>query len=464
MKFEILNLVLVATLASTTVAAPSAADQEAKKRAQAIAQLVKKNNQAVATLRRSVEATWNWHNAKKAKDFGMVSSNVTEILRLISLKEGAADCMTRGDVLALKAKAYAEPLNLRLYAEAKAAYEEAVKAQEDVDRKAKVAFAAAKYRFLAGQDPVEACEKAMVAAYNTPGLNPATKLALLKDGVPGLDYRVEGRKVAEASKDQKSLNTYYQREATRPSWDDRKVRDPLDPNYCADGMFRTCEEAIAKLEPKYRDWFENRKLELLKEMSRWDEVEKALQGRLAAITNVTDRRRVQIYGQLAEMYVTRSARYYQKPDEALTRKAIGFWEEGLKLDPKNGGFFRKIIERAMLIDDWKLAEAKLDALTTIMKDQKPDAWMTAVYGDIAYYRGDYEKAVAWYKTFEKFPDAPTVVKIPNSHQRFAGALYATGRYEECLKAIDQCPNFWSFKDTNAQYRKILKAKIEEARK
>ena len=37
MKFEILNLVLVATLASTTVAAPSAADQEAKKRAQAIA-------------------------------------------------------------------------------------------------------------------------------------------------------------------------------------------------------------------------------------------------------------------------------------------------------------------------------------------------------------------------------------------------------------------------------------------
>ena len=121
MKFEILNLVLVATLASTTVAAPSAADQEAKKRAQAIAQLVKKNNQTVATLRRSVESTWNWHNAKKAKDFGMVSSNVTEILRLISLKEGAADCMTRGDVLTLKAKAYAEPLNLRLYAEAKAA-------------------------------------------------------------------------------------------------------------------------------------------------------------------------------------------------------------------------------------------------------------------------------------------------------------------------------------------------------
>lgn len=464
MKFEILNLALAVTLASTAVAAPTAAEQEAKKRAQAIAQLVKKNNQAVAALRRPIESTWNWNNAKKAKDFGMISSNVTEILRLVSLKEGAADCMTRGDVLALKAKAYAEPLNLRLYAETKAAYEEAAKAQEDADRKAKVAFAAAKYLFLAGQEPVEACEKAMVAAYNTPGLKPETKLALLKEGVPGLDYHTEGRKVAEASKDQKVLNAYYQREVSGPSWNDRKPRDPLDPAYCADGMFKTCDEAIAKLEPKYRDWFENRKLDLLREMSRWDEVEKVLTGRLAAITNATDRRRVQVYGQLAELYVAKSARYYQKPDEALTRKAIGFWEEGLKLDPQNGGFFRKIVERAMLIDDWKLAEAKLDALTKIMKDQKPDAWMTAVYGDIAYYRGDYEKAVEWYKTFDKFPDAPTVVRIPNSHQRFAGALYATGRYEECLKAIDQCPNFWSFKDTNNQYRKILKAKIEEARK
>ena len=464
MKFEILNLALAVTLASTAVAAPTAAEQEAKKRAQEIAQLVKKNNQAVAALKRPIESTWNWNNAKKAKDFGMISSNVTEMLRLVALKEGAADCMTRGDVLALKAKAYAEPLNLRLYAEAKAAYEEAAKAQEDADRKAKVAFEAAKYLFLAGQEPVEACEKAMVAAYNTPGLKPETKLAMLKEGVPGLDYHTEGRKVAEASKDQKVLNAYYQREVSGPSWDDRKPRDPLDPAYCADGMFKTCDEAIAKLEPKYRDWFENRKLDLLREMSRWDEVEKVLTGRLAAITNATDRWRVPVYGQLAELYVAKSARYYQKPDEALTRKAIGFWEEGLKLDPQNGGFFRKIVERAMLIDDWKLAEAKLDALTKIMKDQKPDVWMAAVYGDIAYYRGDYEKAVEWYKTFDKFPDGPTLVRIPNSHQRFAGALYATGRYEECLKAIDQCPNFWSFKDTNNQYRKILKAKIEEARK
>ena len=34
-----------------------------------------------------------------------------------------------------------------------------------------------------------------------------------------------------------------------------------------------------------------------------------------------------------------------------------------------------------------------------------------------------------------------------------------GRYEECLKALDGCPNFMSFKDANKLYRRILKEKI-----
>lgn len=368
---------------------------------------------------------------------------------------------TRGDELAKKAYACSNPINLRNYDAAKRAFDEALAAQEDADRRARVAHAYATYLFKCGQEPAEACEKMQLDAYNTPGISAATRLALLRDGVPGLDYRREGRKLAEESKDQNLLKQWYSTVTAPPGWKDRAARDPLDPENCADWRLGMCDEALAKLEPRFHAEFVRRKVQIYTAMSKWAEAETLVLGQLAAITNATDRRRAGPLGELAALYAERAARYYQKPDDALSRKAIGYWEEALRLDPRNGGLMRKVIERAMLLDDYDLASKWLDAYTAIQKDRKPDAWTCAVRGDIAYYRADYEQAVKWYQTFEKFPDGPAVVRIPNSHQRFAGALYATGRYEECLKAIDGCPNFWSFKDTNAQYRRILKAKIEE---
>lgn len=464
MKLVISNLtaVLVAALcASTVAAAPTAAEQEAQQRARALQQLSVKNSQRVAQLRRAVEATWNWHVAKKAKDFGAINSNITEMVTLVTLKEGAAKGTTLGDVFALKARAYADPINLRFYAEAKRAYEEALKAQEDADRKARVAHAFAKYLFACGQEPAEKCEKAMLDAYNTPGIAAATKMALLRDGVPGLGFVAEGRKVAEESGDLGLLREWYLFATAEPGWQDRDKFDPLEPANCTDYRLAMCDEALARIEPKWHAEFLSRKGQLLRKMGRWADAENLVLAQLAAITNVTDRRRVPLLGELAALTAERAARYYQKPDETLARKAIWYWEEALRIDPANGGLLRKIVEQSMYIGDWDLATRNLDALTVTMKDGKPDAWICAVRGDIAYYRGDYEQAVKWYQTFEKFPDGPAVVKIPNSHQRFAGALYATGRYEECLKALDGCPNYWSFKDTNANYRKILQAKIAE---
>lgn len=441
---------LSALVALAALAAPAAPN--------ATALAVRANNQALAALRRSVESACGRAWTRKAKDFAVVSSNITEMVRLVTLKEGAADAMTYGDVLALKARAYADPINLRFYDEAKAAYDAAVAAQEDADRQARVAYARARYLFLCGQEPVEPCRKAMADAYRTPGLSPATRLDLLKEGVPGLSFRVEGRAVAEASGDPAVLRAWYVTETTPNRGRDA---DPLDPVNCADRRLALCEEALAKLPSAYRAEFANRKLAALRDLSRWDEAEQLLLARLAALTNAPAARRAAVCGELADLCVARADRYYQKPDESLTRRAIGFWEEGLAIDPKNAGFCRKIVERAMLIDDYAAASEKLDALTALMRDGKPDAWICAVRGDIAYFREDYETAVKWYQAFPKFPDAPAVVRIPNSHQRFVGALFATGRYEACLKALDQCPNWWSFKDANAHFRRILEAKLAE---
>lgn len=349
-------------------------------------------------------------------------------------------------------------IDLREYEREKAARTAALAAETNADVHAKLAFDYAKYLYACGQEEIAACEGKMRDAYDTPGIKPATKLAFLKEGVPGLTYLKDGFAVAEASKDETLLNAWYL-EVTRFEVRLDRRADPLDPANCDDWRLRKCDEAIARLGPRFREQFKLRKAQFLRRMSRWDEAESLYRTELDAITNTASRVRAKWYGLLAELCVDRSARYYLPPDAAWTAKAVGFWREALKVDPKNAQPLRRIVERAMFVEDYALAEKALGEMTGLMRDGKPDAWMTAVYGDIAYFRGDYEQAVKWYSTYPKFPDAPARIRIPNSHQRFVGALHATGRYEECLKAIDSCPNFWSFRDVNENYRRILREKI-----
>ena len=460
-RFGMIRLTMLAALALAVApagAAPTAAETEAARK-KALEKLVRDNNDAVRRIRQRVESTTRtgWGVRLKVKDLAEISSNVTEIVRLLSLKEGAADCMTKGDALALKAHAFSTPVNLRQYAQVVKAFDEALAAQEDADRRALVAFERGQYLFDCGQEPVEACEKLLTDVYATPGIGVRTKLRMLEKGVPGLEYRAEGRKLVDASGDQALMSEWYLKEASGGL---RKAdSDPLDPRDCAAYKLRTCDEAIAKLDAKYHDAFIACKVKQLKAMSRWEDAEKVLMAKLFSITNVADGRRVHVYCDLASLYADRAERYSMKPDAALSQKAIGFWESALRLSPGYDSPLYAIARQAIRLEDLDLIEKTLDRLTAVRRDHKPDAWMTAVYGDVAYMRGDYEKAVAWYRTYPNFPDVQWLVRIPNSHQRFAGALYATGRYEECLKALDGCPNFMSFKDANKLYRRILKEKI-----
>ena len=75
-------------------------------------------------------------------------------------------------------------------------------------------------------------------------------------------------------------------------------------------------------------------------------------------------------------------------------------------------------------------------------------------------KGDWETAVKWYTMF---PLKPTPAyqrhRLPDASQKLAGALYALGRYEECLQATKTFPNFGSHRDENEVLRQAVKAKI-----
>ncbi|MCQ2388294.1 MAG: hypothetical protein MJ138_01115 [Kiritimatiellae bacterium] len=422
---ELTVFLAAALLAASVSAAPTAAEVEARKRAQALEHLAKKNDTAVNALRRKVEDTWNWHNAKKAKDFAEVTSNVNEIVRLVTLKEGAARAMTVADAKLLLARAYARPVNLRLLEQAKKSYADAIAAAPEAD-KAKVRAELADYLADAGQAP-----KPPAAAKAKPPVS-----------------------------DQKALREWYANQtADRPSWS-RGAFDALAPEECLDYKLKACDDAMAELsDPAARAWFRDRKASLLVGACKWSEAEAIYLEKLAEIKDPLSTSRMSAYCVLADFYARRAARYYEKPDRALSMKSISFWEEALRIDPKNTGNMRPIVTQAFLLEDWDLAKKWLDKMVAA-RGGKTDEFIAACYGDVAYYAGDYAAAVEWYEKHPKLVDPPQRVRIPNVHQRHTGALFALGRYEDCLKSIDKCPNFWSFKDTNAYYRRVLKAKIE----
>ena len=340
-------------LVSATAVAETDAEKAARKHEQEMMQLSKKNDGTVNALRRNVEGTWNWYVAKQAKNFAEITSNVNEIVRLVTLKEGAAKAMTVADAKLLLARAYAQPVNIRFATEAEKAYRDAI-AAAPADGKVAVERELEKYLFSVGKGPAPA--------------------AVAEDAKP-------------AATEQEALRKWF-RNKVRTVSRNEKV-DHLAKENCHDGKIEFCDQAVAELtDPRWHVEFLLRKADLLAEMSRWEDAEKIYLGELAKIVDVTSRQRVEWLVRLGELYAKRAARYYAKPDAALSAKALWYWEEAFRLDPKNGGVIRKIIVQAFLASDYDLAKKWLDAYVPLLKDQKADAWTSACYGDIAFFAGD----------------------------------------------------------------------------
>ena len=145
------------------------------------------------------------------------------------------------------------------------------------------------------------------------------------------------------------------------------------------------------------------------------------------------------------------------PDAGLMKKAITAYRAALDLDPQNGGYRRKLAETMIAAKDYKGAKELLEPHVDFAH---PDPWTMPMLGDCCYYLGDWEGALRCYEPFgDKLNQGERVP--PNRWDRKANALYALGRYEECLKEVDKLADWLVWKDRKAAYRQRLKAKIAE---
>jgi len=214
--------------------------------------------------------------------------------------------------------------------------------------------------------------------------------------------------------------------------------DELAEENTSEYRLAKCEEAIAKSpDDATRSFFRSRKVSLLVALRRYDEA--------MAFAKEMKSESLQ-----ATVCRARAARYYAPPDEKWTREAIAHELKAIEGREDNRNL-RPVASDLIALQDYK----GLLALQDLLKG-KPDAWLGVRFGDACYETGDYPAAVSWY---EKYPNFKPGEGFPNSYQRYAGALYALGRYEDCLKIVDKLPTVGTFKDTNAYYRHILAEKI-----
>ena len=439
------------------------------------------NNVRYTSLMLDIKASYDWGTAKlsepkfsrikfyqKEKNLPLLTSNVNVMVSLV--RQGKFTATTEFELKKIYASAIAEPMDLRYYTEAVAAYDEAIRLAPDDKARNNLVVAKARYELKAAQVDPAGPNKVLEDLYQS--YSDAEKFAHMRE-FPGHDFNgPEGRALAEKLGADKLAAWYRQQVLVNPV----NREDSLDVRNSFDYKLGLCDEAIAKL-PKQADEFVRAKCTLYLAMKEFGPVEKVYREALAKVPEDKPGLRCERLNDLATLYVARAERYYADSDEKLTRQAIAFWNEAAKVftAPENAktcklsgrlkapDLFRQPATQAFLIRDYKLAAAWLDRYAQFLGEKAAkDPWICGCRGDLAYYAGDYAAAVKWYETPEKdFADGPTRIKYPNSHQRYAGALNALGEYEKCLKAVEKCPNPYrsSFGALNKFNRKVLEARL-----
>lgn len=448
-------IVSAAALASAVcVAAEPAKTDEARQKE--IQQLVRANNQKIAVLKRTLEGIANWHNDKTPRNPESINSNITEMVKLIKLPEGGADAVSEAEVQRLAANAYAQPLNLRWYDNAKKHYLEAIKLAVKPSEKANFAYEYADYMNRAAMEGDAAqWNKAKVDAFDTPGLTEANKLGLLGRGIPGMDFEKDGWKLIA---DKPELHAWFYRTCfeaiSRATGWQNKGGNPLAYGQSDEHKLELADKAIADAGIGERDkgMFYDKKLEALVGLERFDEAEQFLHSR-AASTNSWQR--AEASAKLGDFYVDRSARYYGDPNPALLQKALAAYAVALAHAPQNGGYVRKQVDAMMKAGMYREAIPRIDYWVSLARDKKADKFMLAAYADCYYYMGDYAKACEYY---DRFDDGNQALQ-----RRYAESLYVVGRYDDAIAHIKRSYNSWSFKEANKYFiRKIEEKKAAVA--
>ena len=349
--------------------------------------------------------------------------------------------------------------NLRQYEAQKAAYLKALAAATNAFDKARAGLAYAHFEYARAMDDKPAkWRAAALDAYRTPGLEPSQKLALLiKPGVPGLDVEEEGWKVIEGHPELYCEYFNHLRHITRFG------ASGVEEKTSYEHRLAILEKALGTVPEERRMDYVGDYADALRHLGRIEEAEAAL---LPWGTNANPRVRAVAGDRLAAFYRETAKRYYGDPDAATLRKALAACEIVIEarshFDPRPVAF-RQAAEVAFALKDYAKAKHYVDELIACQEKRspgKPDAEAAALLGDYWYYMGDYEAAV---KAYSSVPALNVRPAAENSWNRYARALYATGRYEECLAIIPKLAKWCSLADRNKLYERILREKIAEGK-
>lgn len=420
---------------------------------------VNENNRKAELLMRRIAGTCQgtprespYDRTGSQKDFAQIEAAADGLMKLVSLKEGAPSNCDAAKVRHLVARAYSEPLNLRRTKEARAAFREALEAAVRPDDKARIAYDYAKFEHAAAEDDLpEKWERAMAAAYETPGLTASGKLSLLKSGVPGKDFEKDGWAAVKDEKDARPRREYFEWLLRHMHWQTPSYG--LDRANTPEYWLGVCDRAIANLGEKEADGFAVRRRECLRALGRGDEVERELVAKTLELKDSHQLARA--HCALGGHYLAMAKRYYAAPDAEIMKKAVAAMRKAHEIRPD--GYRREYVDALVAAGEHRQI---VELLAPTFNARNPDPWTAPQLGDAYYHLGQWEKAVEVYAAFGDKLNAGERLP-PNRLDRRVQALYALGRYEECLKAVDKLSDWLVWKERKAAYRQKLKEKIKK---
>lgn len=402
--------------ASSSAGQPAAAADHAK--------VLRENNNRAKALLGAIDS------AGRNKKYADITNNVDELFQLLALKEDAPDVVSPAGAHLAIAKAIVREPNLIMPDIARKHFAEAVRlGAGNPDVLAEALLEKARWDYLLADDPPEKGIAAMRAALASRDIKPGKRLELVERYADwgferGFDAEAEMRKCADG--DAELLSEVLRRVVQRIGRAQRGAGAKLKYSMSHEHVVELCDEALALPVERNREGFAEEKAKALEAMERYGEAEQIY---LAQAATTDDRVRARWCQKLGDYYVRTAERYYQPSDPTTLRKAIAAFTNAAILSPGDQGPLRKIADAALRLRDYDLAREATGKQVPLNKGVANGA-MEAVLGRCDYEQGDYEGAIRHYGAFPK--------ELRREEcERYARALFACGRYDECVTQLER---------------------------
>lgn len=345
--------------------------------------------------------------------------------------------------------------NLRQYAERRARYLEAEAISSNAYDLARARIAHARFEGQCAMDGDAAkWRKAEIDAFNDPALSTTNRLRILrKFKIHGVDVETDGWKIVEG--DPALYKEYFDMVRNEYRWGPKE----LDERTSYEHRIELMEKAMELVTGDDRQNFAFDLADAMRRIGKFEDGEQVL---LPWTTNENKYVRAKAFSDLSRYYSDAAKRYYSEPNRDLLLKALDAADKMIQaraLFDQRLDDFRGAIGLCFKLGDYDRLAKYIDAYVATAEKRKqkmPDGYIAAMSGDRWYYLGNYEEAVKAYSSVENLPSERTP---ENTLTRYAGALYATGRYDDCLKIVGKLHSGGDLRERNNLYSRILDEKL-----